>query len=117
MNDNVPMRDPFAVTPRELKRMLSAVKPIVQRADVGRPTYPLKTRKDFEASRAELSFNVVRKTEKGFEGQDFRLGYEWPPVARKNFYEQLIKALEPANKVARSTLNSQFDDVVPQTAR
>jgi hypothetical protein len=95
-NDEMPYTKRFSVAPAEFRRMLSVIKPIVTAADAAKgPEF--------------ISFTVVRKTQAGFEGHEFRIG----PASGEEFYRKLIDALKPGNEAGRSALSKQFANIYP----
>jgi hypothetical protein len=95
-NDELPYTMQFAVTPKEVRRILLAVKPVMEVSGRSKPP-------EF------LSFTVVRETNGQIEGCEFAV------TARlaDGFYRKIINALEPTNEAGRKDLTKQYENVVP----
>ncbi|MCY2992008.1 MAG: hypothetical protein NTY19_29630 [Planctomycetota bacterium] len=97
INDELPYTRLFRVKAAELKRMLSAVKPILLNLDA--------------AAKSEfVSFSLIYEVKGKFRGQEFRL----PHASGRRFYEAIIGSLDADDKEGRTILQKQFKNVFPE---
>lgn len=96
-NDELPYTVQFSVTAFEFRRILSTLKPVLTKEEIGKgPQF--------------LSFSIVRENGSQIEGHEFAIGPSFGEV----FYRRLISALEPKNEAARTGLAKQFRNVYPE---
>jgi hypothetical protein len=90
----------FLVSPSELRRMLTAVGPVVAADDV-------------TAGGVQLSFVVVYQSATGPAGQEFLVGRD----ATDKFYDKMLTGLDPSNRRGLDAIAAQLREVVPKARR